>query len=85
MNVRPGNKSYIIENYKVISDDDYLDIFLLQLLIKNQIYVLRIEYTADLNEEPIGLFRSEYRNKLSNITRLVTSYSNVGERERKKN
>nr|XP_050853793.1 thyrotropin-releasing hormone-degrading ectoenzyme-like [Vespula vulgaris] len=70
-NIRPGNKPYIIENYKLISGDDFLDIFLLQLLIKNQSYVLRINYTADLNEEPIGLFRSKYRNKISNVTRWI--------------
>ncbi|XP_047356271.1 thyrotropin-releasing hormone-degrading ectoenzyme-like isoform X1 [Vespa velutina] len=70
-NIRPANKSYIIENYKLISDDEFLDIFLLQLLIKNQSYMLSIRYTADLNEEPIGLFRSKYRNKISNVTRWI--------------
>ncbi|XP_015186356.1 PREDICTED: endoplasmic reticulum aminopeptidase 2-like [Polistes dominula] len=65
------NKTYIIDNYVSITDDDFLDIFLLQLLMKDHIYILQIKYIANLIEEPIGLFRTKYNDEINNVTRWI--------------
>ncbi|XP_043492833.1 aminopeptidase Q-like [Polistes fuscatus] len=69
--VSSDNKTYIIENYVSITDDDFLDIFLLQLLTKDRIYHLKIKYEGGLNEKPVGLFRSKYKDEITNVTRWI--------------
>ncbi|KAI4480864.1 hypothetical protein M0804_009961 [Polistes exclamans] len=66
-----NNKTYIIENYVSIRDDDFLDIFLLQFLTKDNIYLMKIKYNGDLNEKPVGLFRSKYKDEITNVTRWI--------------
>ncbi|KAK2586530.1 hypothetical protein KPH14_011422 [Odynerus spinipes] len=68
---RPDNATRIITKYVFELDDDFLDIFLLQLLNAGESYILKIKYTARLDEEPYGLFRSKYQDKSTNSTRWI--------------
>lgn len=66
---RSSNASKLINKYIVTDEKDFIDIFFLQLLLAGEIYVLHVEYTIPLVEEPIGFFRSSYIDRDTNETR----------------
>ncbi|KAG7187572.1 hypothetical protein KM043_016642 [Ampulex compressa] len=65
-----ANASKMINEYH-LTDDEFVDIFLLQVLMPGESYLLRIKYTLPLDQEPRGLFRSSYVDSGANETRWI--------------
>lgn len=55
-----SNSLKLIKKYVATPEDDFIDVFLLQMLFAGQIYVLHIKYTTPLRQKAEGLFRSSY-------------------------
>lgn len=58
-----------LSTYFVMNEEDFIDIFLLHVLIAGEIYVLHIKYTIPLHQKPKGFFRSSYIDHDTNETR----------------
>ncbi|XP_072760403.1 aminopeptidase N-like isoform X2 [Anoplolepis gracilipes] len=68
---RSPNASKLISKYVVIDEEDFIDIFFLQILMAGETYVLLVEYTIPLHEKPTGLFRSAHVDRDTNETRWI--------------
>jgi len=51
------------------SGEDFVDVFLLQMLMAGETYILRVSYTVPLHEKPIGFFRNAHVDPVTNETR----------------
>ncbi|XP_019697448.1 thyrotropin-releasing hormone-degrading ectoenzyme-like [Harpegnathos saltator] len=68
---RPLNASRFINRYVQEAGEDFIDVFLLQTLMAGEIYVLRVKYTAPLQQKSKGLFRSSHVDRGTNETRWI--------------
>ncbi|XP_020279777.1 thyrotropin-releasing hormone-degrading ectoenzyme-like isoform X2 [Pseudomyrmex gracilis] len=66
-----SNSLKLIKKYVATTKDDFIDVFLLQMLVVGQIYVLHIKYTTPLHQKAEGLFRSSYIDSDSEKTRWI--------------
>lgn len=69
MEYRSPNESKLISKYVVTDEKDFIDVFFLQILMAGETYVLHVEYTIPLHEEPTGFFRSAYIDRDTNEIR----------------
>ncbi|XP_028049052.1 thyrotropin-releasing hormone-degrading ectoenzyme isoform X2 [Monomorium pharaonis] len=67
---RSPNASKIKSTY-VVMDEDFIDVFLLHVLIAKEIYILHIKYMIPLHEQPKGFFRSAHIDRDTNETRWI--------------
>jgi len=65
---RSANASKLICKYAT-SNEDLVDVFLLQVLMAGETYILHVRYTVPLHEEPIGFFRNAHVDPDTNETR----------------
>lgn len=66
---RAPNAPKLTSTYFVSDEEDFIDVFLLHVLIARESYVLHIKYTIPLHQNPEGLFRSSYIDHDTNDTR----------------
>lgn len=66
---RSPNISALISKYIVMDEEDFIDIFFLQLLMAGETYVLHVKYTIPLHQKPTGFFRSAHIDRDANETR----------------
>ncbi|KAM0725616.1 Aminopeptidase N [Formica fusca] len=71
MEYRSPNESKLISKYVVTDEKDFIDVFFLQILMAGETYVLHVEYTIPLHEEPTGFFRSAYIDRDTNEIRWI--------------
>jgi len=65
---RSAKASKLICNYTT-SYEDLVDVFLLQILMAGETYILHVRYTIQLHEKPIGFFRNAHVDPDTNETR----------------
>ncbi|KAL0114630.1 hypothetical protein PUN28_011733 [Cardiocondyla obscurior] len=68
---RSPNAPKLKSTYFAMDEEDFINVYFLQLLIANEIYVLHIKYTIPLHEKPRGFFRSSYIDRDTNETRWI--------------
>jgi len=67
---RSPNASKLTSTYAVMDDEeDFIDVFLLHVLITEKIYILHIKYMIPLHQKPKGFFRSAHIDHNTNETR----------------
>lgn len=66
---RSPNAAKLTSTYAVMNEEDFIDVFLLHVLIAKEIYILHIKYMIPLHQNPIGFFRSAYIDQDTNETR----------------
>ncbi|XP_011707487.1 PREDICTED: thyrotropin-releasing hormone-degrading ectoenzyme-like isoform X2 [Wasmannia auropunctata] len=66
---RSPNAPKLTNMYVVKDEEDFIDVFLLHVLIAKEVYILHIKYTIPLHENPTGLFRSAHVDRDTNETR----------------
>ncbi|XP_012061187.1 PREDICTED: thyrotropin-releasing hormone-degrading ectoenzyme-like [Atta cephalotes] len=67
---RSPNASKLTSTYAVMDDEeDFIDVFLLHVLITEKIYILHIKYMIPLYQKPKGFFRSAHIDHNTNETR----------------
>lgn len=59
----------MISKYVTTDEEDFVDVFLLQMLAAGESYVLHVKYTVPLHEDPIGFFRSAHVDRDTNEIR----------------
>jgi len=62
------NASKLTSMY-VTNEEDFIDVFLLHVLIAKEIYILHIKYMIPLHQKPKGFFRSAHIDHDTNETR----------------
>ncbi|XP_025986854.2 thyrotropin-releasing hormone-degrading ectoenzyme isoform X2 [Solenopsis invicta] len=68
---RLPNAPKLTSTYVILDEDDFIDVFLLHVLIAQEIYILHIKYTIQLHQKPKGFFRSPYIDRDTNETRWI--------------
>ncbi|XP_018367956.1 PREDICTED: thyrotropin-releasing hormone-degrading ectoenzyme-like isoform X1 [Trachymyrmex cornetzi] len=69
---RSSNASKLTSTYTVMDDEkDFIDVFLLHVLITEEIYILHIKYMIPLHQKPKGFFRSAHIDHSTNETRWI--------------
>ncbi|KYM99046.1 Thyrotropin-releasing hormone-degrading ectoenzyme [Cyphomyrmex costatus] len=68
---RSPNASKLTSTYVVMDEEDFIDVFLLHVLIAEEIYILHIKYTIPLHQKPKGFFRSAHIDYDTNETRWI--------------
>lgn len=75
---RSPNASKLTSTFAVMNDEeDFIDVFLLHVLIAEEIYILHIKYMIPLHQNPKGFFRSAHIDHNTNETRyydLIQKY-----------
>nr|XP_012234185.1 PREDICTED: thyrotropin-releasing hormone-degrading ectoenzyme-like [Linepithema humile] len=68
---RSSNATEYINKYDVMDEEDFIDVYFLQLLITKVTYVLHVKYTVPLHQEPVGFFRSAHIDQDTNETKWI--------------
>lgn len=66
---RSPNAPKLRSTYFVTDEEDFIDVFLLHVLIAREIYILHIKYTIPLHQKLNGFFRSAHVDHDTNETR----------------
>ncbi|XP_011343855.1 glutamyl aminopeptidase [Ooceraea biroi] len=68
---RLPNASKLISKYVMTDEEDFIDVFLLQMLMAGETYILHVKYTIPLHEIAIGFFRNAHIDPDTNETRWI--------------